>query len=195
MEQTMSKDEETAQTPLPESEASASNFNQDKPSPKYELVDGGAWKEAQNALAEIASLKDRIARSQAEFENSRKRLQREKEDAVRYANLSLLETLLPVIDNFELGLQAADTATDSKSIAMGMKMVKTQLDKFLEECGVESIDAMGQSFDPSLHDAVSQKASSEHEEGTVIEQSRKGYKLRDRLIRPASVVVAEAPKS
>jgi molecular chaperone GrpE len=163
--------------------------------PKYELVDAAAWKDAQAALAEAIPLREKAARLQAEFDNSRKRLEREKVEMVKYANSNMLEELLPIIDNFELGLQAAATATDAKSIALGMKMVKAQLDKFLEESGVEAINAVGNPFDPNLHEAVSQQESADHEDGTVIEQSRKGYKIGDRLIRPATVVVAQSPDS
>lgn len=162
---------------------------------KYELVDAATWKLASKVLAESKELQEKAARQQAEFDNFRKRLEKEKSEAVKYANETLLEALLPVIDNFELGLIAAENASDAKSIAMGMKMVKTQLDKFIEESGMTAIDATGQPFDPNLHEAVSEKESADHPEGTVIEQSRKGYKLGDRLIRPATVVVAKTPES
>lgn len=165
------------------------------PQPKYELVDAATWKLASKVLEDSKELQEKAARQQAEFDNFRKRLEREKSESIKYANSSLLEELLPVIDNFELGLMAADSATDAKSIAMGMKMVKTQLDKFIEESGMTSIDAVGQPFDPNLHEAVSQKETDEHPDGTVIEQSRKGYKIGERLIRPAAVVVAKAPGS
>ncbi|MEM6884666.1 MAG: nucleotide exchange factor GrpE [Verrucomicrobiota bacterium] len=167
----------------------------DAPQAKYELVDAATWKLASKVLADSKELQEKAARQQAEFDNFRKRLDREKAEAVKYANSTLLEELLPVIDNFELGLMAADSASDAKSIAMGMKMVKTQLDKFIEESGMSAIDAVGQPFDPNLHEAVSQKETDKHPDGTVIEQSRKGYKMGDRLIRPATVVVAQAPGS
>lgn len=143
----------------------------------------------------LAELQDKVARMQADFDNFRKRLAREKEDAIRYANEGLLEELLPIVDNFELGLQAADTATDAQTIAVGMKMVKTQLDRFLENSGVKAIDATGQAFDPNLHDAVEQQESTDVPEGHVLFQRRKGYQLADRLIRPATVIVAQAPKT
>ncbi|MEM1156682.1 MAG: nucleotide exchange factor GrpE [Verrucomicrobiota bacterium] len=163
------------------------------PQAKYELVDASTWKLASKVLAESKELQEKAARRQAEFDNYRKRLEREKSDAVKYANTTLLEELLPVIDNFELGLAAADSASDAKSIAMGMKMVKSQLDKFIEESGMSPIDAVGREFDPNLHEAISHKESHEHPDGTVIEQSRKGYKMGDRLIRPATVIVAKTP--
>jgi molecular chaperone GrpE len=142
---------------------------------------------------QIAQLQEKLLRLQADFDNYRKRITREKEDSIRFANEGLLEQLLPVIDNFELGLSAAETATDAKSIAQGMQMVKSQLKRFLEDCGVQEINATGSIFDPNLHEAVSQEISHDQPEGTVLTQRRKGYRLRDRLLRPAIVVVAHAP--
>lgn len=147
-------------------------------------------KEEQPNLA--SQLEDRLLRLQADFDNYRKRIAREKEDAVRYANESLLEELLPVIDNFDLGMMAAEKASDAKSILMGLQMVQSQFKRFLEEHGVQEINAASGAFDPHQHEAVSQEAAEGVEEGHIVSQRRKGYKLRDRLIRPAMVVVAKA---
>jgi len=141
----------------------------------------------------IAALEEKIIRMQADFDNFRKRLAREKEDSIRFSNQGLLEELLPVVDNFELGLKAAETATDAKSIVMGLQMVRTQLDRFLKDAGVTEIEAVGSMFDPHLHDAVSKDETSDKPEGTIVAQRRKGYRLKDRLLRPASVVVAHHP--
>ncbi|NJK90605.1 MAG: nucleotide exchange factor GrpE [Blastochloris sp.] len=141
----------------------------------------------------IQQLQEKLLRLQADFDNYRKRISKEKEDAIRYANEALLEQLLPVIDNFELGLLAAETATDAKAITQGMSMVKSQISRFLEDCGVREINATGQLFDPNLHEAVSQEVHADLPEGSILSQRRKGYKLRDRLLRPAIVVVAQAP--
>ena len=147
------------------------------------------------AVAQAAELKDRLLRAQAEWDNSRKRIQREKDDAVRHAGEALLEKLLPVLDNFEMGMQAAKTATDAKSIAQGLEMVLKQFQQVLKEAGVETIDAVGQPFDPHRHEALGHQDSDEHPEGHVIFQTRKGYKLKDRLLRPASVFVARRPEN
>jgi molecular chaperone GrpE len=141
--------------------------------------------------AEVAALKDRLLRGQAEWENSRKRILREKEDAVRYAGEALLEKLLPVLDNFEMGMKAAESATDAKSIAQGLEMVLKQFQQVLKDAGVETIDAVGQPFDPHRHEALGQHESDAHPEGHVAMQVRKGYKLKDRLLRAASVFVAK----
>lgn len=143
---------------------------------------------------EISELKDRLLRNQAEWDNSRKRILREKEEAVRYASEALLEKLLPVLDNFEMGMQAAKLATDAKAISQGFEMVLAQLQQVLREAGVEAVDAVGHPFDPHRHEALGHQESEEHPEGHVISQTRKGYKLKDRLLRPASVFVAGTPE-
>lgn len=139
--------------------------------------------------AEAMKWKEVSLRTAAEMDNLRKRTAREREEAIRYANQRLLEELLPVIDNFEMGMMAAAQDTSSM-IYIGMDMVRKQLNEFLSAQGVEEIPATGQ-FNPNLHEAVSQQPS-DQPEGEIIRISRKGYKLRDRLLRPASVVVAAA---
>jgi molecular chaperone GrpE len=141
--------------------------------------------------AEAAKLKDLALRARADLDNFRKRSLREKEDAIRYANNSLLEKLLPVIDNFELGLDASRNATDASSVLQGMSMVHRQLQDFIRSQGLEEVPAEGEAFDPNKHDAVSQEFSADVPEGKVIRQVRKGYRLKDRLLRAASVIVSK----
>ena len=138
---------------------------------------------------------DRLQRQVAEADNLRKRLAKEKQDAIRYANESLIVELLPTIDNFEMAINAAQKSGDNSidSLKTGIEMIYTQIKRTLEEIGVTEIDATGQTFDPSQHEAMSRIKTSKVEEGTVLEQTRKGYRLRDRLLRAASVVVAIAP--
>ncbi|GAT35269.1 molecular chaperone GrpE [Terrimicrobium sacchariphilum] len=143
--------------------------------------------------AELEKYKDLALRTRADLENYRKRAIREKEEAIRYANASLVESLVPIFDNFELGLSAARTATDPSGIVMGLDMVRKQLEDFLRDYGIEAVDAVGQTFDPNLHEAMAQEESDTVPEGTVLRQIRKGFKLKDRLIRPASVVVSKGP--
>lgn len=143
---------------------------------------------------EVLKYRDLSLRSQAELDNFRKRAAREREESIRYANTSLLDRLLPVLDNFELGLDAASRSTDASGILQGMSMVRKQLQDFLRESGVESIDAEGQTFDPNIHDALGQEASDTVAEGTVLRQLRRGFKLRDRLLRPATVIVSKGPE-
>src|SRR5580700_3481479 len=141
--------------------------------------------------AELTKYKDIALRSVADLDNYRKRMAREKDDAIRYANASFLERLIPILDNFELGLQAAKAGGGHSAVQDGMMMVSKQLQDFLASCGVETIDATGQHFDPNVHEAIAQEQNAEIGEGFVIRQLRKGYKLKDRLIRPANVVVSK----
>jgi len=141
--------------------------------------------------AEAARFKDLALRAQADLDNYRKRAARDKEESIRYANTSLLEKLLPILDNFELGLEAARTAPDTASIIQGMAMVQKQLQDFLKAHGVEAVPAEGQVFDPGHHEAVAQEHSPAVPEGHVVRLLRKGYKLKDRLLRASSVTVSK----
>ncbi|MCL4103663.1 UNVERIFIED_CONTAM: hypothetical protein GTU68_059742 [Idotea baltica] len=118
---------------------------------------------------------------------------REKSDAIQYANGNLLQSLLPVIDNFEMGLKAAAQEGEGSMVYMGMVMVQKQLNDFLEENNVEIFTSEGQPFDPNIHEAVKQESSEEIPEGAIIYELRRGYKLRDRLLRAANVVVSTGP--
>lgn len=145
--------------------------------------------DAETFGAEMEKWKHVAMRTAADLENFRKRAAREREESLRYANQSLLEELLPVLDNFEMGMQAAEQEKGSM-IYVGMDMVRKQLADFLANLGVKEVEAAGQAFDPNLHEAVSQEESADQEEGTVLRVTRRGFMLRDRLLRPASVVVA-----
>jgi len=138
---------------------------------------------------------DRLLRTTADLENFKKRAARERQEAIRFANASLFEKLIPALDNLDMALTAANNAEgDSvESLKAGITMIHTQLKNALAEAGLEEIDAANQPFDPNLHEAVSQEESAQTPEGHVVRQLRKGYRLRDRLIRPASVVVARKP--
>ena len=138
---------------------------------------------------------ERLLRTTADFDNFKKRAAREKQEAIRYANEGVLEKLVPVLDNFDAALSAAQTssADGAQSLQTGVAMIFQQLKKALAESGLEEVDATGQTFDPNLHEAVSQQESADVPEGGVLQQLRKGYKLRDRLLRPATVVVAKKP--
>ncbi|MFQ3671783.1 MAG: nucleotide exchange factor GrpE [Verrucomicrobiia bacterium] len=145
--------------------------------------------------ARIKELEDQILRMQADFDNFRKRLARDRDESLRFANQTLLEDLLPIFDNFELGLKAAESGGDAKAILMGMSMVKSQMERFLTDQGLVSIWPEGSLFDPHLHEAVSTELTDTVPDGTIVAVQRKGYKLKDRLLRPAAVVVAHPPAS
>jgi molecular chaperone GrpE len=143
--------------------------------------------------ADLERFRDLALRSQADFENYRKRSIREREEAVKFANFSLVEKLIPVLDSFDLGLVAAKSSEAAAPIVSGMEMVRRQLEDVLHQFGVEGMDATGQPFDPNLHEAVAQEPSAEVPEGNVVRQLRKGYRLRERLVRAALVVVSGGP--
>src|SRR5215468_7953828 len=158
------------------------------------------------APEQLAELKDRAAkadehwerllRTTADFDNFKKRAAREKQDAIKFANESVLQKLIPVLDNFDMALAAAQTSGKGQavqSLQTGVNMIYQQLKSALTEAGLEEVDAADKPFDPNLHEAVSQKETAEVPEGQVVQQLRKGYKFRDRLLRPASVVVAKHP--
>src|ERR1051325_1068033 len=149
---------------------------------------------------------ERLVRVTADFENFKKRAAREKQEAIRYANEGLLEKLVPVLDNFDAALSATQTVeqtsgqsdgqdarSTAQSLQTGVSMIFQQLKKTLMDSGLEEVDATNRQFDPNLHEAVSQQETAGVPEGQVVQQLRKGYKLRDRLLRPATVIVAKKP--
>jgi molecular chaperone GrpE len=143
--------------------------------------------------ADLDRFRDLALRSQADFENYKKRSAREKEEAIKYANSSLLEKLIAIVDNFELGLEAARAEGEKSPVFSGMSMVLKQLMDFLADSGLQPIDATGQKFDPNLHEAIAHEPSDEFPEGVVVRQTRRGYRMKDRLLRPSSVVVSSGP--
>jgi len=143
--------------------------------------------------ADLDRFRDLALRSQADFENYKKRCAREKEDAIKYANNSLLQRLVAIIDNFELGLAAAKEQGQQSPIYSGMVLVQKQLNDLLAENGLQPIEAQGQPFDPNLHEAIAHESSDEVLEGTVLRQVTRGYRIKHRLLRPARVVVSSGP--
>ncbi|MCC6233134.1 MAG: nucleotide exchange factor GrpE [Verrucomicrobiales bacterium] len=147
--------------------------------------------------AESDALRERALRAMADLDNLRKRSARERQEAIQYANQSLMERLVPALDNLDMALAAvggAQAQATVESLKTGVEMVLGQLKGVLRDAGLEEIDAQGQPFDPTWHEAVSQVESLDVPEGHVLQQLRKGYKLQQRLIRPATVVVARPPQ-
>jgi molecular chaperone GrpE len=138
---------------------------------------------------------DRLVRVSADFDNYKKRATRERQESIRFANESLLQKLVPILDNFEMALAAANNsqADSADALKTGVNMIYGQLRTALTEAGLEEVDATGKPFDPNWHEAVSQQSSTEVPEGHVLQQIRKGYKLNERLLRPATVIVAKKP--
>jgi molecular chaperone GrpE len=138
-------------------------------------------------------LQDRLLRLQADFDNYRKRMAREKLDWIAFASEKLVLDLLPVLDHFELGL--ADSAKNGAPAAFteGFQLIYNQLRAAIEKAGVEAIDAEGQAFDPNLHEAITHMPSETVPEEQVVAQTRRGYRIGDKLLRAAQVVVSSGP--
>ena len=142
---------------------------------------------------EIAVLKDRLLRLQADFDNFRKRTIRDREDMTRRAAERLLQDLLPIVDHFELGLEAARQNHIKHSVLEGFEGILKQFNANLEKAGVTAIAAKNTPFDPNCHECVTQIASEEHPEGSIIEETRKGYKLGTYILRASQVIVSTGP--
>lgn len=157
----------------------------------------GAEPEALGALLEAARNEarenyERLLRVSAEFDNYKKRAAREVQEYRRFANESLLQELLPIIDNLERALAVPADAQNEKGLREGLDLTLKQTHKLLERFGVSAIEAEGKPFDPAYHQAMMQEPSDKVPENTVLRQMQKGYAINDRLLRPAMVVVAKA---
>jgi molecular chaperone GrpE len=141
---------------------------------------------------EIAELKDKYLRALADFENARKRIRQQSEESVRLQRESLLRDLLPIVDNLERAVEAAQGGGNGKPIVEGVQMVLASLLDYLRVQGVTPIEAKGRMFDPRLHEAVDHVESPHHEPNTVVEEMHRGYAAGDRILRPARVSVAKA---
>ena len=138
---------------------------------------------------------DRLLRQAAELENYKKRTARERDEAIRFANESLIKDLLPVVDNLERAIAHAPGGGDGNPLMEGVEMVLRGLRDALTKHGVTPVSAQGQAFDPSKHEAMSQVETADYEPNSVVEELHKGYMLRDRLLRPALVSVAKASET
>jgi molecular chaperone GrpE len=152
-------------------------------------------KELKERAAKADENWERLLRTTADFDNFKKRAAREKQEAIKYANEGLLQKLVPVMEHLDMALAAPQTSgpENSQTLQTGVSMICQQFRGVLAEAGLEEIDALGKPFDPNLHEALSQQETPEVPEGQVVQQLRKGYKFRDRLLRPASVVVSKQP--
>lgn len=144
---------------------------------------------------EIRQLQDRLLRLAAETENTRKRLEREKADGISYANESILRSLLAVGDSLDLAIQHSDGDVDPQALLEGIRMTRKVFLDVLARHSCVPFDSQGQVFDPNFHEAMLQQESDEYPENTVVQEYQKGYKLNDRLLRPAMVVVSKGMKS
>ncbi len=151
----------------------------------------GVEAELQKVKAERDSLLDRLARAQAEFENARRRAAKEQQDFRDFAMVDAIKSLLPVVDNFERALQAK---SESAEFRAGVELIYKQLRDVLSKLGVQPIEAKGQQFDPHVHEAIEMVETTDVADHEVIEEWQRGYKFKDRLLRPAMVKVAKNPE-
>jgi molecular chaperone GrpE len=142
---------------------------------------------------EAAELRERLMRKQADFENFRKRVERERQEFAAYAAAELIRDILPVLDNLERALSYGESAGDAR-LHEGVEIINRQFQEILRKAGLREVEAQSQAFDPHVHEAVERVETSEHAEGTVVAVLQKGYLLRDRLLRPALVRVAKTPE-
>jgi molecular chaperone GrpE len=167
----------------------------DSTAPEAATVPGGqapaSRAEYDQLKAERDQLLDRVARLQAEFENARKRADREKTDFREYATGSVIEQFLPVLDNFERALMAKGSADQLRS---GVELIVKQMDDVLRQLQVAPVPAVGEQFDPRYHEALGSVERDDLPDHAIAEEIRRGYKLRDRLLRPSLVRVVSNPK-
>ena len=149
--------------------------------------------EGPDLASEVVQLKDQLLRLQADFDNFRKRTQRERLDIATSAHEELMAGILPVLDHFELGLKNARDHDANPLVLEGFQLVYEDMVSAMGKFGLESIDAEGLIFDPHLHEAVTHTTSDDHPADTVVVQTRRGYTLRDKLLRAAQVVVSSGP--
>jgi molecular chaperone GrpE len=158
--------------------------------PSDEQVSPDVQQELDALKQERDGLYDRLLRKQAEFDNYKKRVEREKSEFMQFASADLIKELLNALDSFELALKNAAAKPDAQSILRGSELIYKQIQDTLTRFGLKPIEAKGKTFDPHFHQAVATQPTDEVEENTVIEEMRKGYLLNGRLLRPAMVSVA-----
>jgi molecular chaperone GrpE len=146
-----------------------------------------------DASAELAAANDRLLRLHAEMQNLRNRTAREIADERKYAALPVLRDLLPVVDNIDRAIEAAEKGGDAQNLLEGFRLVRQQLVNVLSQHQIEPIDAHGQPFDPNIHQAILQQPSAEIPAGSISLVTQQGYKLHDRVVRPSQVIVSSGP--
>lgn len=140
----------------------------------------------------VEKLEDQLLRAKADFQNMQKRAASERLESIRYANADLMRSLVKVLDDFDRALAAAGDVPESNPLLEGVRLVRENFMKAMAESGLETIDALHQPFDPSIHEALMQLPSGDFPPGTVVEQHAKGYRLHGRVVRPAKVIVSKA---
>lgn len=142
-------------------------------------------------VAERDALSDKYLRAVAEFENAKKRLEKEKVDFVKFANEQLIFEFLPIVDNLEIAEKHIKEAKDFKAVQEGVDIIQNQIQAFLNDIGIERIKTIGEKFDPHAHEAIEVEESKDKEDGLIVNELKPGYRFNGRLLRPASVRIVK----
>ena len=181
------EDEQAEETNSPEDQETEPQQQQDPLAALQAQID--------TMTQERATLYDQLLRRQAEFENYRRRVDRERGETYTRARAEVLLELLPVIDNFERALASLENSGgDAESLRHGVELIHKQFKDALTKFGLEPVESVGQTFDPHVHEAVTIEPTDKHKENTIIEEFQRGYKLGEKLLRPAKVKVASSPE-
>lgn len=168
--------------------------NKDKKAPELEetiTVLKKEYEALKSKSEERDALHDKYLRAHAEFENIKKRLEKEKMEFLKYANEGLILELLPILDNLEIAEKHIKESKDFRAVQEGVDMIQGQIQKFLKDIGVEKVKALGEKFDPHLHEALETEESGDKDDGLVVEELKPGYNFNGRLLRPASVKIVK----
>jgi len=183
--------QEAAASPAPD-EPNEPDEPDEKATSRSEVDERGDDSELERLQKEASEMRELAQRKQAEFENYRKRMERERSDLARYAGADVVKEVLPVLDNLERARSYA-AGSSEEQLRDGVAIIHRQLQDILTRMGLTEVESQGKPFDPHVHEAVSQLETDEHPEGTVLSVFQKGYLFKDRLLRPAMVNVARAP--
>ncbi len=186
-----SEDSQSTSTPETQYEESLSEVEQSEEEDKAEPTLDEPKGAEQEAREELQIVQDKYMRLAAEFENYKRRAQRDQSDSIRYANESLIKNLLPTVDNLERAIQSGTDAGASGALIEGVQLTHKQFLETLGKLGVRQVSSSGETFDPNIHQAVAQVESETAAPNTVVEEFQKGYFLHDRILRPAMVTVAK----
>jgi molecular chaperone GrpE len=178
---------------LPNPEDEAAQGASEPAGGESETAEPSLEQQLQQALRERDELSDRAIRAQAELENVRKRLQRESQQLLQFALLPLVADLLPSLDNLQRAIEAAERTGSVEELLKGIRMVAAGYEETLGKHGARRIPAVGESFDPNLHEALQQVPSADHEAMQILQEVESGWQLHDRVVRPSKVIVSSGP--
>jgi len=182
------REEDAQEETVQDKSAEAKPEEAEAPAEETEIT---AEQEMVKMQRELEEANDTMLRLAAELDNYKKRVAKERESLIKYATQDIIQELLPILDNFERAIESTGKSKDRDSLLEGVRMIFKQMYDTLERKGISRIDAVGETFDPAIHEAVMQLVSEEHPENVVVQELQKGYMLHDRVIRPSMVAVSK----